>query len=180
MNARLLLIAITIASCTGCKPQEDPLVQQSRQRFLVNDFSGDPSPIVALAGTTQLPSEVTIAGRIYGGELSPFDPDVATFTIIELPEPGHSHDDPGDCPFCKHKADNAAMAVVQVLDEQGQPLGVPANKLLGLKTNQDVVVTGTPSKVGDLLMVNASAIHVLSEDAAQKLAAKFDREAAGE
>ena len=169
----LLALALSL-QFAGCRPQDDPLVTKAKHQFLVTDCPTNPMSIATLANNPELAGMVTIAGRIYGGDMSPFDPHFATFTIIDLPEPGHSHEDPGDCPFCKHKADNAAMAVIQLLDDRQQPIGMPADKLLGLRPNQDVVVTGSPYRVDDLLLVKATTVHMLDEPTALELAKKFD------
>lgn len=159
--------------CVGCQPTEDPLVQKSQKQFLTSECPTNATTISEMEGQAELPAEVTLAGRIYGGDFSPFDAQVATFTMIDLPAPGHNHEDPGDCPFCKHKADNAAMAVVRLVGDDGQPLNLPADKLLGLAQNQDVVVRGLPSKVDTMLMVDATLVHLLSSDDAVALAKQF-------
>ena len=175
MNLRGLLIALVALNVTvsGCGRKEDPRLAHWQQQLLTSTCPQNPLSIASVSNSAALADEVTLAGRIYGGKQSPFDPDSASFTIIELPEPGHDHDDPGDCPFCKRKADNAAMAVVQVLDESGAPIAMPADKLLGLKQSQDVVVTGVPVRIGEILMLNASAVHVLDKEKALQLAAQF-------
>ncbi len=168
------LIAGGLLICSGCQPSEDPLVQESQTQYLTSECPANPTTISDMGGQAELPAEVTLAGRIYGGDFSPFDPQVASFTMIDLPAPGHQHDDPGDCPFCKHKADNAAMAVVRLLGQDGQPLSVPADKLLGLAENQDVVVRGFPVRVDDMLMVDATRVHILSNDDAVELSKQFE------
>lgn len=168
------LMAVSFVVLSGCQPASDPLVQQSQQQYLTSECPSDAKTIGEITGQEELPREVTLAGRIYGGDFSPFDPQAATFTMIDLPAPGHNHDDPGDCPFCKHKADNAAMAVIRLVGEDGQPLGAPADKLLGLTKNQDIVVRGVPTKVDDMLMVDAVAVHVLNPDDAVTLAQQFE------
>jgi hypothetical protein len=168
------LIAASFVVASGCQPAADPLVQQSQQQYLTSECPSDAKTIGEMTEQEELPGEVTLAGRIYGGDFSPFDPQAATFTMIDLPAPGHNHEDPGDCPFCKHKADNAAMAVVRLLGDDGQPLKVPADKLLGLTKNQDIVVRGVPTKVDDMLMLDATAVHVLNSDDAVKLSEQFE------
>ncbi len=157
----------------GCGKSEDPRIQQFRQQILTSNAPANPASIAATLSSLEPDSEVTIVGRIYGGETSPFDSAKASFSIIELPEPGHNHDDPGDCPFCKHKLAEAAMAIVQVCDSTGATLDMPADKLLGLSKNQDLVVTGRANKVGEVLMIQASSIHSLAKEAAEKMAKEF-------
>jgi hypothetical protein len=117
--------------------------------------------------------EVVVAGRIFASIASPFAPDTASFSLIELPKPGHDHENPGDCPFCKREMENAATAIVEVVGEDDSVFSVPADKLLGLQKNQDVVVVGTTSMVGEILVIRARAIHVLASDKAKELAKRF-------
>lgn len=102
--------------------------------------------------------EVTLVGRIYGGKLEPFDRENASFTITILPDLGHSHDDPGDCPFCKRRAENAPFAVVEIRDNSGNLIKTPADKLLDLAKNQDVVVRGTATKLDEMIVISADKI----------------------
>lgn len=162
----------------GCSPPEDRLVQQSRERFLSPQL---PEGIVSLASAVQSSREgetVSVAGSIYGGNLSPFDPQESSFMMIELPEPGHKHDDPNDCPFCKRKAENAASVIVELCDPQGVPLKMPADKLLQLTLNQNVAVSGTCYRVGEVLIIRATRVHLLDAATSDRLAASFTNQSA--
>lgn len=117
--------------------------------------------------------ELTIAGRIYAESLSPFDLNEAAFTIIELPKPGHNHEDPGDCPFCRRELRNAKFAMVRILDADGQVIPHPADRLLGLRKNQDIAVTGVAELVGDTMIVSMERYHLLSDEAAESLSKAF-------
>ena len=113
---------------------------------------------------------VTVVGRIYSGIGSAFDPALAVFNLIELPKPGHSHDDPGDCPFCKRDLENAATAIVQVVDASGAVLQPSASEIFGLTANTDVIVSGTVSKVGEVLVISVRSMHVLTPTRATEFA----------
>ena len=174
---RLIAVIIVGVMMAGCGKQEDPRVAEFRQRVLVTSVAMEPSSIAATLAKPDLTSngEVTIAGRIYGGKTKPFEDGEASFSLIELPEPGHNHDDPGDCPFCKHKLDEAAMAMVQICDSAGKPVNIAADKLLGLTEKQDIAVSGHAKKVGDLLLIEATTIQVLSTESSNNLASLFAR-----
>jgi hypothetical protein len=165
--------ACGLAVFVGCGPQVDPRIEQLRHQVLTTSLNAQPSTIAATLSALAPDSEVTVAGRIYGGDATAFDPAKASFSIIDLPEPGHRHDDPGDCPFCKHKLADAAMAIVQISGADGNPIDIAADKLLGLSKNEDVIVSGRASKVGDLLMIQAGSVQRLDKEAAEKLAAAF-------
>jgi hypothetical protein len=157
----------------GCRPPASALMEEARQKFLQPEAPIEAESLAATYAALQPGSEVVLVARIFSSLGDPFDRSNAAFNVIELPKPGHDHDDPGDCPFCKREMENAATAIVQIVDEQGEVLQVSADKLLGLKKNQDVVVTGVATLVGEVMLVNARAIHILSAEAALAFATRF-------
>lgn len=173
MNASYRFAILACLVMIGCTETENPLIEQTQQRVIRAELNDEPQSIAVAAENFSEGMQVTIAGRIFGRETSPFDEQEARFTIIELPEPGHSHEDPNDCPFCKRKRDQAALAMIQISGDDGQPIKMPANKLLNLEANQDVAVQGTCTMVGELLVLQADAIEVLDEASATELAKRF-------
>ena len=148
----------------GCGDAQAEAYDEVRRRVLLKVVPNDVSSLAATHLAFEEGKQVRVVGRIFSALGSPFDPDVASFNLIELPKPGHNHDDPGDCPFCKRDMENAATAVIQIVDKAGNVLKPSADKLLGLSKNQDIVVEGTATKVGDIIIVSAEAIHVLSPE----------------
>lgn len=164
-------LALFCLGSLGCKPAANPMVDATRARVISSVQPSDPASLVSTYENFKGDDEeVTVVGRIFALGMDAFDRESATFNLTELPEPGHNHDDPGDCPFCKRKLENAATALVQIVDDSGEAISQPADGLLGLEKNQDVVVSGTATKVGDLMIITANSIHVLSEEAAKELA----------
>lgn len=101
-------------------------------------------------------SEIVVIGRVYSGDLDPFETGRASFLLTELPEQGHGDDhDPDNCPFCKRRAARLPSAIVQILDESGQPLAIDARQLLGLKAKDVIVVRGTatPAEMNTIMIV---------------------------
>jgi hypothetical protein len=77
-----------------------------------------------------------------------------------------SHGGNHNCSFCQGLArKNAhAIAVVNLVDEDGKTLRIDARKLLDLKENQNVAVRGKAKLLGGrLLVIDANGIHVLQE-----------------
>ncbi len=170
------LAFLALVMLVGCSKSINPIVAEAQTRFLASEIAGDPFSLATANENFTEGMHVTVAGRIYASSSSPFDPRVASFAIIELPEPGHNHDDPNDCPFCKRKAELAASAIVQLCSSDGQPINMPANKLLGLENNQDVVISGSCTQVGEILIINADRLRVLEPDKAIEIAAGFNSE----
>jgi hypothetical protein len=89
-------------------------------------------------------ADITIVGRIYAGQLEPWEDGKASFMLSELPEDGHGEGhDSDNCPFCKRRLAKAPTAIVKFVDAQGQTLPIDSRKLFGLEKEQAVVVHGT-------------------------------------
>lgn len=107
-------------------------------------------------------SEVVVVGRIFAGDMQPFEAGKAAFVLTELPEEGHgAGHDPDTCPFCKRRAAKQPSAIVRFLDESGQPIPLDARKLLGLNPKDVVVIRGTatPGQMNTIL-IDASELSV--------------------
>lgn len=175
----LTLVMLAAGSSLGCNSSETSTTSAApdlRRQLLVQQ---QPADVQSLKSTyadfpvDQELSEVTVAGRIYAQGMSPFDAKESVFTIMELPKPGHNHEDPGDCPFCARELKNAKIAIVRVVDAAGKTYPQSAEALLGLTKNQDIVVRGNASQIGDTLMIELQGLHLLQEAAATELATHF-------
>lgn len=169
----VLLTALVALPLTGCGPATPSVDLGLREKLLLEQ---SPTEIASLAesyAAFQPEASLVAAGRIFADKVSPFAPDTASFSLIELPKPGHDHENPGDCPFCKREMENAATAIVEMVDESGQVISGSAEQLLGLRKNQDVVVVGTATMVGEVMVIRARSLHLLSEEQAGELAKRF-------
>lgn len=143
--APCLVFAVAMLGCGG--DGLDPAGIATRDRILLPT---EPKPAVSLEAAREAAKskpEVVVVGRITAGGSEPWVTGKAAFVITELPpeDDSHSHEaghDPDSCPFCKHRASKAPMAVVQFLDDEGNVLPIDARKLFGLKKNQVVVIRG--------------------------------------
>jgi len=154
-----LLVGLFAAS--GCDGAGDAQLRAIKQRFvLAEEPAAAVSIEAAIAGLEHQP-EVTIAGRINAGTSEPFEPAEATLVLSEAPDPAHNHD-PGDCPFCKKRLENAKSCIVRFLDSDGNVIKQGAQTLLGVSKDQDVVVTGLGKIVPgiDVFQVDASGIFI--------------------
>lgn len=180
LRAVLILSASGLAAAMSGCGESQPDFTALRSAFLSDQLPAD----VLSIGEAQVADEgikdLHVVGRIFADQISPFDSESAAFNIIELPKPGHSHEDPGDCPFCKREMLNAPTALVQVVDAEGQVLKPSADQIFGLSKSQNVVVTGTLSKVGDALIISASSLHLLSDDNSQEFAKRIHAEETSE
>jgi hypothetical protein len=108
---------------------------------------------------------VVLVGRIYAGDLEPWDSGKAAFLLAELPAEGHGEGhDADNCPFCKRRAAQAPTAIVQFLDSSGEVIPRDARKIFGLESKDIVTVQGHATR-GELntLVVAAEGIYVGSK-----------------
>ncbi|QDV23211.1 hypothetical protein [Aureliella helgolandensis] len=165
-----LASSICLPVAAGCQGEKKQSIADLRAKVLTPEAPADVSSLSEAYATFEEDKRIRVVGRIFSSLGSPFDLDTAAFNFIELPKPGHSHNDPGDCPFCKRDMENAAQAIVQVVQESGEVLKPSAEILFGLNRNQDLVVVGTATKVGDIMLISASSLHVLSPEKAAEFA----------
>lgn len=162
---------------SGCQTGDSSSgFEEIRNKILADQHSGDVLSLAQANAGDPDGTQVQVVGRIFAADMSPFDAKTAAFNLIELPKPGHDHENPGDCPFCKREMENAATAIVQIVDDKGEVLGTSAETMLDLKRNQDIVVQGATSKVGEFLVLTASSIHVLSKDEGAEFAKQIHAE----
>lgn len=175
----LALLGVLIGGCNT--QRQDPEVVARGEQYLLASEPADAVTLTELAQRLSGPGEdpsakvpagegakdaasepVVVVGRIYAGDLEPWDNGKASFLLAELPEQGHGEGhDADNCPFCKRKAAKAPTAIVQFLDEEGEVLGQDARKLFGVAKNDVVTIRGQAA-AGDLntLLITAEAIHV--------------------
>lgn len=160
-----LLLAVVVGSFTGCGGAEDRRIAAVRNKLLLAEEPPAATSIAEAKKNISEQPEVILVGRVGAGDDDPFVSGKAAFVVSDIPAHGHSHG-PGksadDCPFCKHRAAQAAWAAVQLVDEQGQVVPIDARKLLGLEKGTVVVVRGRGEVTGDLNLfsVTATGIHV--------------------
>ena len=162
----LRLLSLSTLACglivfAGCEPTVDPQVLEMQKRFVVTEEPASPVTIETAIANIATQPEVTLVGRINAGSSDPFDAKQATMVLSEVPESGHDHD-PGDCPFCKKRLENAKSCIVRFVDSSGNLIQRSAQQVLGVAKNQDVVVTGKGTFLPevDMLQVDASSIYV--------------------
>lgn len=167
--ASLVALSLAAVAIAGCSLSEDPAVVAQRKKLLLAD---EPAGAVSIAEakknvqdqSAKEPSEVVLVGRIGAGDAEPWNQGKTAFMISEAPDPSHSHasaKDAENCPFCKRRAANAPLAIVEFLGDDGNVLPIDARELLRVEKNQVVVVRGS-GRINDLdqLVVSAQGIHV--------------------
>jgi hypothetical protein len=165
---RILLLAIAgslLGSLVGCGAAEDPHVVAQRKRLVLAEEPSGATSIADAQKNLAAQPEVTLVGCIGAPDQQAFEQGRASFVLSEAPASGHHHasgHDADNCPFCRHRAAEARLAVVQFVDERGEILKTDAPTLLGVESGQVVVVRGHGelNEKLDLLVVTAGGIHI--------------------
>ena len=188
---------LALGLIAGCGPSASPLVEKYKPQFLQSELDGNLISIkdaMMLEGAVvsegeaelgsnsdELPTDpnadlpsgpsgpLVVAGKIYGGDVPAFDSAKASFTMIELQEPGHDHEDPGDCVFCKRRLESAEMALVHLVDENGNIIELPADQLLGLKSGMNILAKGKVELLGEMLVIRATELSLMDESQAKEV-----------
>jgi hypothetical protein len=182
----LLLIQFAVLSATALAADSTDIATE-RSRLRLASVPEKPPGVVDLI--QQLKSqparpgqpksrEVTIVGQI-GGMPNPWNdthPDFpwfagqGSFFLVDAKVAGqfakHANHHGGDhnCAFCQNLAAKNArnIAVVNLVDGNGEIIKIDARELLGLEENQRVVVRGRAELLGGtMLVLHADGVHIL-------------------
>lgn len=151
------------------------LAEQLDQRAADSPASDEPSADNAAAGDAAAPPPqataapdpdaetiaVSVVGRIFAGDLEPWENGQASFLLAELPAEGHGEGhDADNCPFCKRRAANAPTAIVRFVGEDGEVLPHDVRQLFGVEKNSVVTVRGVAAR-GELntLVITADGLY---------------------
>jgi hypothetical protein len=141
----LLAAAGLMASFMGCESGQDPERLRLRSQLILAEEPREATSIAEAQQQLDTRSEVVVVGRVGAGDVEPWIAGEASFLISELPTDDHGHGsghDADNCPFCKRKAAQAPVAMVQFVDERAAVLAADAQELFGLKRGDVVVVRG--------------------------------------
>jgi hypothetical protein len=168
----ILLIAIATTIFTGCGPTADisSEILAKREMILLNEEPDGALGVVEAKEAIKAGENIVLIGRIGAGEHSPWESGKASFMVAdpaELIEAGvdHAHaegHDHANCPYCnKGKKVTDALAIVQIVDDNGKVLPIDARELLNVDEDQLVVVKGK-GQIDELgyLVVSAEGIYV--------------------
>ncbi len=184
MFSRYALLSL-LGFVVGCGEATDPRIAELRAKYLVTEAPDNPLSIADVsellaegskdidgeveqgpdADSKQGPREVSLIGRISAGELEPWENGKASFIVSELPADGHGKGhDADNCPFCKRRAAGLPTTVIRFVDEQGQTINIDAQKLLGVKKDQHVIVHGmAKSPEPKMIEVTADRIYLFGK-----------------
>jgi hypothetical protein len=164
----MLLLAVVagwFGSLAGCGGAADARIAAERKRLVLAEEPQGATSIADARKNLIVRPEVTLVGLIGAADQEAFQKGSASFVLSELPADGHHHGaghHADNCPFCRHRAKETPLALVQLVDEQGEILKTDAPTLLGLEAGQMVVVRGRGqwNDKLELLVVKAGGVHI--------------------
>jgi hypothetical protein len=148
---RFWCVAASLIFALGCTGN-DGASSSGKAYLLPTKPAAEPLGVVALKTAIQAGTvgsgDATIIGRVGGGQNETWTPGSATFLIRDLALKIQSHDHDGNhdnCKFCQaEKAKELeSMALIQLVDANGEPVAADARELLGVEDEQIVIAQGT-------------------------------------
>lgn len=159
-------VLIAAMGCEKTSNSADNIDLAEREKYLLAGEPEGAEGIVAVRERLQDGETYVLFGRV-GGVPDPWSPGKAAFVIadpvalMEIGADGHDCDD--GCAFCKKKKAHPSrhLAMVRVVDPDGEVVSIDARKLLNLDVEDMVVVRGKvhQDKLGNLI-VHADGVHV--------------------
>jgi hypothetical protein len=140
--------ALIVATLVGCEAGIDANISALGDRFLLNV---EPQGALSISEAKEKFSEeeasfdLVIIGRVAPRDVASLDQHHAVFSISDLTPPGHDHasgHDEDNCAFCRHRAEQAPIAFVEVVDDNGTTLPYGAARLFGLRKGDVLIIRG--------------------------------------
>jgi hypothetical protein len=165
--SKYFLWTVSLSLILGCVPSTDPIADQARK-----ELRFDPPPETAPLSVQEAierskeGTEMLIRAKVGSGKGDTFDAKNAEFLVSEVPEGEHSSGaghDSDNCPFCRAREAKAPTVVVRLLDSKGTAYPRSAEKLLGLKKGQHVLVRGrgTFDQENNFFSIEANGLSLL-------------------
>ena len=147
MKVGKLVLAFGLAGLAlGCSRQEDSVAQvnAASSSFVSKTEPSGAMPVGAARTEAKNDSEIVLVGHI-GGSEKPFIDGIAAFTIVDPKVPYCATDEGCPTPWdycCTQNDVKDNIAMVKLVDAEGNPVSGDAKTLLGVKELSLVVVQG--------------------------------------
>jgi hypothetical protein len=162
----ILFVALMSAATTvGCGDAVDHEALALRQKLVLSSAPTEQTSVSKIRKLLMEPdavaeTEVVLRGRIWAGEMPPWEVGKAAFVLTDAT--GHDGDDDHDphaCPFCSRDIDDY-VAAIRFHDDDGTVTPIDSRELFDVKEKQMVIVKGLGSMDGDRLRIDATNIFI--------------------
>ncbi len=166
MTRGLLFVAlVSAAAVVGCGESVDPEIQALRQKIVLSSAPSGVTSVSKIRSALMEPdaateTDVVLRGRIWAGELPPWENGKAAFVLTDAA--GHDGDDDHDphaCPFCSRDIDDY-IAAIRFHNDDGTVTTIDSRELFDVKEKQMVIIKGRGSMNGERLKVDATNIFI--------------------
>ncbi|MDG1894116.1 MAG: hypothetical protein P8J37_04330 [Fuerstiella sp.] len=166
MRHGILFVALMSAATTvGCGDAVDREALALRQKLVLSSAPTEQTSVSKIRKLLMEPdavaeTEVVLRGRIWAGEMPPWEVGKAAFVLTDAT--GHDGDDDHDphaCPFCSRDIDDY-VAAIRFHDDDGTVTPIDSRELFDVKEKQMVIVKGLGSMDGDRLRIDATNIFI--------------------
>ncbi|MCP4172379.1 MAG: hypothetical protein GY758_16575 [Fuerstiella sp.] len=166
MRRGTLFIALfCLAVVVGCGETGDGETLALRQKLILSTAPTNETSISKIRKLLMGPksadeTEVVLRGRIWAGEIPPWEEGKAAFVLTDAT--GHDGDDDHDphaCPFCSRDIDDY-IAAIRFRNDDGAVAAIDSRELFDVKEKQMVIIKGRGSMNGDRLRVDATNIFI--------------------
>ena len=161
----LFVILASAAALVGCE-STDPEVLALRQKLVLSTAPSGATTVSKIRTALIEPDaaaeiDVVLRGRIWAGELPPWENGKAAFVLTDAA--GHDGDDdhdPHSCPFCSRDIDDY-VAAIRFHTEDGIVIPIDSRELFDVKEKQMVIIKGRGSINDQRLKVDATNIFIV-------------------
>ncbi len=161
MVAALVAVSLSLTGCT------DSSASGATSKYLLKTEPAGAQDISKVVADAKDQEEVVVVGRI-GGDVKPFVPGQAAFTVVDVSLVPCNEKEGDDCQtpwdYCCDTPKLATHSVaVKVVDSQGKPVKGEAKDVLNVKELQTLVIKGKVEKVGGQITILANSMYVRPE-----------------
>lgn len=160
-----LMLTLAAIGCGG-GGSDGPVASAAGASYLSSERPQDAKDVGEARKSSKNDETISVVGRI-GGSTDPFVAGAAVFTIVDPAIPYCAEDEGCPTPWdycCETDKLKDNMAMIKLVDANGQPVTTGARELLGVKELNTVVVSGKAKRdeQGNLTVL-AEKVHVVKE-----------------
>lgn len=165
--SKFFLWTASLTLILGCAPATDPVSDQARRELRFEPAPETPALSIQEAiERSKDGGDMLVRAKVGSGKGDTFDAKNAEFLVSEIPEGEHSSNaghDSDNCPFCRAREAKAPTVIVRLLDPKGTAYPRSAEKLLGLKKGQHILVRGhgTFDQENNFFSIEASGLSLV-------------------
>ena len=166
MRRGMLFVALfSVAAVVGCGETVDREALALRQKLVLSSAPTDATSVSRIRQLLMEPdaaakTEVVLRGRIWAGEIPPWEDGKAAFVLTDATgHDGEDDHDPHACPFCSRDIDDY-IAAIRFHNDDGTVTSIDSRELFDVTEKQMVIVKGVGSINGERLRVDATNIFI--------------------